>query len=242
MKRSLYKVLARMAKDGDLETVAGILEEMLQPEDETPAGSESVTEEAAEAVESPAAVIETEEATVTVDEVTLADITARLDQIIALLAPAAADEEAEGQIPAEQVAAAVGEAVEAVTEAAAEGKGITTEKITGIVEEILDPAVSGTVAEETGTEGDEDPEQEVICSTDALKAALTAVRPALAKMPKKQRQRVCEDIALRLRDRKRPAADAKTYAALASARRRPSEDEGELGRRIMASRNANRAR
>ncbi len=32
MKKSLSKVLARMAKDGDIETVAGIIEEMLEPE------------------------------------------------------------------------------------------------------------------------------------------------------------------------------------------------------------------
>ena len=45
MKKSLSKVLARMAKDGDIETVAEIIEEMIDPaetEGETaPAVSES---------------------------------------------------------------------------------------------------------------------------------------------------------------------------------------------------------
>ena len=33
MKKSLSKVLARMAKDGDIETVAEIIEEMIEPEE-----------------------------------------------------------------------------------------------------------------------------------------------------------------------------------------------------------------
>ena len=32
MKKSLSKILARMAKDGDIETVAEIIEEMIEPE------------------------------------------------------------------------------------------------------------------------------------------------------------------------------------------------------------------
>ena len=32
MKKSLSKILARMARDGDVETVAGIIEEMIEPE------------------------------------------------------------------------------------------------------------------------------------------------------------------------------------------------------------------
>ena len=52
MKKSLTKLLARMAKDGDVETVAEFIEEMIGEEAETPA------EEVAEVVE---AVAETAE-------------------------------------------------------------------------------------------------------------------------------------------------------------------------------------
>jgi len=239
MKKSLSKVLARMAKDGDVETVAEILEEMLQPEAPAETVAEVATEEVAEVVaeaaEEPASVVETPEGTtIVVDEDTLGEVISRLDRIISLLAPDAADED--------PVAEIVEEAIEAVAETAAEAPAITTEAVTEMVEEILDPAASVIVPDPFGSEEDEDPGQEVICSTDALRAALTAVRPALAKMPEKQRRRVCADIAMRLRGGRRPAEDSRVYAALASARRKPAADPAELGRRIMASRSANRPR
>lgn len=244
MKKSLTKILARMAKDGDVETVAEILEEMLEPEapaeNAEPAEMVVIAEtpegEASTAAEEPAAVVETPETTIVVDEDTLGEVISRLDQIIALLTPAARDEENS----AEEIAEAVEEAIEAAAETAEGEPEITAETVAEMMEEILDPAVSAIIPEETGSEEDEDPEQEIICSADALRAALTAVRPALAKMPAKQRRRVCADIAMRLRDSRRPASDARIYAALAQARKKP--DPADLGRRIMASRNANRPR
>ncbi len=228
MKKTLSKVLARMAKDGDIETVAEILEEMISEPAGTPAENDS--EIPAETAEEPAAAEpETETAA---DEATLADIVSRLDRIIALLIPETTDE-----MPPEQVSEIVEEVLESAVEEAP--AGTLEAAVSEMVEEILDPAASGIIAEETGTEGDGDPEQEVLCSADALKAALTAVRPALARMPKKQRRQVFADIAGRLKDRQRPAADSRVYAALASARKKPAVDAGELGRRIMASRNAN---
>ena len=256
MKKSLSKILARMAKDGDIETVAEIIEEMMEPETPSEAAAEAVAETvaakaaeaAAEAAEDPAAVVETPEGTtVVVDESTLADIVSRLDKLIELLTPApAADEDP----VAEEVAEVIEEALEAAEAEAAEepaaeilSEGIRPEEVAEIVGEILDPAETGT--------GDplldecEEEEQEVLSTGDALRAALTAVRPALAKMPRKQRQRVCADIAARMKrgGRKpagRRAADAGTYAALSAMRRSAARpDEKELGRRIMASRNIN---
>ena len=251
MKKTLSKVLARMAKDGDIETVAEILEEMISEPSETAGealttaggnfvGAEVIrneqspqggtaTMEYAVTAEAPAAEPETETAA---DDATLADVLSRLDRIIELLTPGTADE-----MPAEQVSEIVEEVLESAMEEAP--AGTLEAAVNEMVEEILDPAVSGIIAEETGTEGDEDPEQEVLCSADALKAALTAVRPALAKMPRKQRRQICADIAGRLKNGQRPAADSRVYAALASARKKPAADAGELGRRIMASRNAN---
>ena len=96
MKKSLSKILARMAKDGDIETVAEIIEEMIEPEGaEVPAETdEDVTETTAPVIEDPAAVVETPEgATIVVDESTLADIVSRLDRLIELLTPGPASDE-----------------------------------------------------------------------------------------------------------------------------------------------------
>ena len=250
MKKSLSKILARMAKDGDIETVAEIIEEMIEPEGAAEAEAAAAAEEVAEAVETvaaePAAVVETPEgATIVVDEATLGDIISRLDQIISLLTPApAADDD-----PVEEIAEAVEEALEAA--AAAEepvldedlAEGLAPEDVAEIVEEILEPAAAETLSEVLDPLEDEcDPEeQEVLSTGDALRTALNAVRPALVKMPKRQRDRVCADIAARLR---RPAgrrgADAGTYAALAAMQRKHARgNPADLGKRIMAKRNVN---
>ena len=245
MKKSLSKILARMAKDGDIETVAEIIEEMIEPEaTETPA--EAVAEAVAEvapvvaaAAEEPEAVIETPETTIVVDEATLGEVISRLDQIISLLQPAATDDD-----PVGEIAEAVEEALEAVI--AAEDpvtdedltEGTTPEEVAGIIEEIMEPIseVLDPAADECGEE-----EQEVLSTGDALRTALRAVRPALARMPKKQRARVCADIAARLKKPSgRRGADAGVYAALAAARRKPPRrNAADLGKRIMANRNIN---
>ena len=266
MKKSLSKILARMAKDGDVETVAEIIEEMIEPEiaeavegeaSTTASGGNIVeaevsrneqspqcgaaTIEAAVVAEEPAAVVETPEGTtIVVDEATLGEVISRLDQIISLLTPAASDEN-----PAEEIAEAVEEAIEAVAAEEAETEVIlpevtTPEEISEMVAEIVDPVSEVIEAEEDECE---DPEPEVLSTGDALRAALRAVGPALAKMPKKQRQRVCADIAARVNGKGgRKGADAGIYAAMAAARRKPAADPKDLGRRIMEKRSANRAR
>ena len=251
MKKSLSKILARMAKDGDIETVAEIIEEMIEPEGAAEAEAAAVAEEAAEAAEAvaedPTAVVETPEgATIVVDEDALGGIISRLDQIISLLTPApAADDD-----PVEEIAEAVEEALEAVTaeeEAVLPDEDLPDmldpEDVAEIVEEILEPVPTEALSEILDPVADEcDPEeQEVLSTGDALRTALRAVRPALAKMPKKQRARVCADIAARLR--KPPArrgADAGVYAALAAKKRKPARgNPADLGKRIMAKRNVN---
>ena len=235
MKKSLSKILARMAKDGDIETVAEIIEEMIEPEAPAEAVAEEAAEEVAEAVaevaEEPAAVVETPEgATIVVDEATLGEVISRLDQIISLLTPApAADED-----PVEEIAEAVEEIVEA--EAAGEMPEAAAE-VAEIIEEILEPEAGETVSEVIETEDEcGENEQEVISTGDALRAALKAVRPALAKMPKKQRQRVCADIAARLNGK---TVRKGIYGAMNDAARKRPEAGPDLGRKIMASRNPN---
>lgn len=227
MKKSLTKVLARLAKDGDTETVAEILEEMIAPED---AGTpEEADQEAPETEVAPAAEISE---TVS-DEEGLSGILERLDRIIALLEPAAGDEQAEAPLP-EHVTEAVTEAVEEVLESA----DPAAEQISAVMEEILEPAFS-TVMEASEGDGEEpdEPLPEVLKTGDALRAALTAVRPALARMPKNQRRRVAGDIAARLRRGGNGEKGSGIYAAMASARRGRGEAGADLGRRIMEKRN-----
>ena len=66
MKKSLSKILARMARDGDIETVAGIIEEMIEPEAAAEETAEEVAEAVEEVAEEPAAVVETPEGYLTV--------------------------------------------------------------------------------------------------------------------------------------------------------------------------------
>ena len=251
MKKSLSKILARMAKDGDIETVAEIIEEMIEPEGTAEAEAAAVTEEVAEAVENvaaePAAVVETPEgATIVVDEDTLGGIISRLDQIIQLLTPAAADDD-----PVEGIAEAVEEAIE--TAAAAEEEeilpdedlteGILPEDVAEIVEEILEPAAAEAVSEVLDPLEDEcDPEdQEVISTNDALRNALNHYKHKLARMPAKKRRRVCADIAARLgRSAGRRGTDTDAYTAIAARQRKsPRGNPTDLGKRIMATRNVN---
>ena len=102
MKKSLSKVLARMAKDGDIETVAEIIEEMIDPvETESEAvpavGENTVVVETP--AEEPAEEPQEETKNIIIDEGGLTGVLERLDRIIALLEAggmnSAADEDAE---------------------------------------------------------------------------------------------------------------------------------------------------
>ena len=242
MKKSLSKILARMAKDGDIETVAEIIEEMIEPEGtaeaEAAAVAEEVTEAAEAVAEDPAAVVETPEgATVVVDEDTLAEVITRLDQIITLLTPAATDDD-----PVEEIAEAVEEALEAVI---AEEESIlpdedlpeaaTSEEIAEIIEEILDPV--SEVLEPAGDECDPE-EQEVLSTGDALRAALRTVGPALLQVPEKDRRRLSDRLIAKAKKSSRKGKDAKIYNDIRAAKRSPGNTAA-LGRRIMAKRNVN---
>ena len=252
MKKSLTKLLARMAKDGDVEAVAEFIEEMIEGEPETKAeAAAEVVEEVAEAATEPEVVVETPEGTeVTVDEDTISGIIERLDRLIELLtpAPAAADEDPEELnnaestgLCAEEVAEVIEEVIEAV-EAAETEEGIpetnAVEEVAEIVEAILEPDVSTTLEEVV--EGDEDPEDpEETCGNDALRAVLNAAAPRLAKMSRKQRRKAAADIAARVK-KARGIGSNKGYDRAASAKfQKGSAAYAALGKRIMASRNAN---
>ena len=243
MKKPLSKILARMAKDGDVESVAEFIEELIGEEPETPAEAvaeaaaevvKEVAETAAPAPEETVTVEVPENHEITIDEESLAGILQRLDQLIALLTPAApaGDEDPEAAEAAEEVAEVVEEVLEAVQ--AEEGEPVSAEEeVAKIVEAILEPAVS-SVIEEQGDEtcDPEDPENPGNVGSDALRAALMAVRPALAKMTPAQRKKAGRDIAARL-PRRSPNGKDSIYASRFG---KPSS-YADLGKRIMEKRN-----
>ena len=248
--RKLARVLARMARDGETEEVAEILEEILDPAavPTAPEGGESgplpgVPALAAAAPEAPV-VVETP-----ADQPVLVDcgpeILEALNRIVSLLsAPAAA--EGAGALPSadEGPEAAGAEALadpaaEAVAQAAA---GALAEAVSEAAEAALPggdaeeaESVSGLLEPET----DEDPEDPEIRTGDALRAALAVFRPQLRRMSPQARRRFNADVAARMRSLNRPAPGARSaYAALCPAAARDRSAQS-LGQRIMASRNAN---
>ena len=234
MKKPLSKILARMAKDGDVEAVAEFIEELIGEEPETPAEAvaEAVEEavEAVEATEEPVTVEVPENHEIIIDEESLAGILQRLDQLIALLTPAApaGDEEPDA---AEEIAEVVEEVLEAAQ--AEEAPISAEEEVAQIVETILEPAISTTLEEEVQEdEGCEDPDRPENAAGDALRAALMAVRPALAQMTPKQRRKASRDIATRLPYRSRNGKDS-TF----TSRGKPPINYADLGKRIMEKRN-----
>ena len=222
MKKSLSKVLARMAKDGDTETVAEIIEEMIAENPGETAAEEPVTVEVPENRE------------ITIDEETLSGLLQRLDQLISLLTAglAPAEPAVEDEEPEE-----VAEAVEEILEAA--GGTETTdpaEEIAEIVEAVLEPETSVTLEEGSGDDCEgPDPAE----AKDTLRAVLTTFRPVLKRMSSGERRKACADIAARMR-RTRKAGDGGIYSALASARKpAAAANLAGLGKRIMAARNVN---
>ena len=255
MKKSLTKLLARMAKDGDIETVAEFIEEMLEEAPASPEGSEGApavavaavpeTPEAPEAAPAPAPAVAVAAVPETADEApdaiaaALTAISEKLDRLIALLTPAApaADDE-----PAD--VAEVGE--EAVQTVAAEAEepalAMEAEEIAEIVEEVLEDPTVSTVLEATEPQPDCNVPEKPVPSRDTMKTILSAMRPELMTMPRKDRDRLCSVLATGFR--RLDPARAKDHVPLAalkdSGRRTPAEpDYSGIADRIMKKRNAN---
>ena len=252
MKKSLTKLLARMAKDGDVETVAEFIEEMIGEEtgSEGAAGAaetvaeavaEAVTENVQETAGAEPVVVEAPEAKeITIDEETFAGLIERLDRLIALLTPAAADSDEDeldpdslGSEEMEEFEEIIEEVLEADEEEIPTG---TEEEVAEMIESILEPTVSTTL-EETEDEDEEcgDPEENE--ALDERRRVLAALRPALAQLPREKRKRACRDMANRYcRAKKRKH---RNLDALAAKRSRADRNGTELGKRIMAARNPN---
>ena len=232
MKKSLTKLLARMAKDGDVETVAEFIEEMIEEKENTPeevleSSPDSVSENSASG--EPVTVEVPENREITIDNDLLNGILERLDKLIALftpLNPVSADDD-----PAEEISEIVEEVLEAAGEPENKAPEDPAEQISEMVETILEPVVSTTLEENNDECGDPDPME----SKDTLRAVLKAVRPALARMTPAQRRKVCGDIASNMR-KARKTGDSRIYASLASTRK-PAPNLSALGQKIMEKRN-----
>ena len=264
MKKSLSKILARMAKDGNFEEVAEFIDELLEPgqnSTETPDGTAPVpvlpvsvpaapVTPSAEAPLAPVipfpsaaqaeiSVPEGREITVDCDQVSA--ILERLDRLISLLAGAAAAAD-------EESAAGAADPIEEIVGklAAAPDDDPEADPLAPPVDEVLASLAPASSILEPGPEDltdCDDPyrpiDPDAAAAADALRAALRVVRPVLARMPASQRSRACADIAARVRASSRRRASG-AYSALARAGARDRSVSGaSLGQKIMASRNAN---
>ena len=239
MKKSFLKKLSRMARDGDpdaVEMLAKAVEELVgDPGLEGEATVVIAAQAEPENVPAEAAAGEAAE-----DEDMMTAILEKLDRLIGLLAPAeeeaAADEEgekeeAEEENPSdlpEELAALVEQAVEA----AREGENMLPEDVAAIVEEV----VAEGEAEASSVLEPEEADCGGRSTADSLRAALKAIRPALVGMNDYDRNRVCADIARRV---KFTVSDSKDYAALVGSRGKKTVGNVDLGRQIMARRNPN---
>ncbi len=247
MKKSLLKKLTRMARDGDPEAVEA-LAEAVEEIVEAPS-AEEVTVIAAAAEPETETAVEVEPAaeegvTVSVDNDTLSAILERLDQLIALLTPAAGDEDpaepaaasAPEEIP-EELSEVVEEVLETVEETAGEpALEAAAEEVAAVVEEVLEETASGVLEPDVSGDECEDPENSLI-NADALRTALMAVRPSLARMKPRERRKACNNIAAHFA--RQNAADSRRYAALLSSQKPAARNGADRGERIMAKRNPN---
>ena len=227
MKKSLLKKLTRMARDGDpeaIEALAEAVEEIMENPSDAP---ETAVVIAAGTEPGPAAGTAgtPEEPPAAADTDVLSAILERLDRLIALLAPAVPAADDDPEEPAE----AAGEAADPETPETAAAE------IASLVEELIDPAASAILEQES--DGDEEEScAPALEAGDALRAALRAIRPALKRMPRGERKRVCADIAANL---KSTGMDSGAYAGLMAAGYRRPANPADLGKQIMASRNPN---
>ena len=288
MKKSLYRKLLRMARDGDpeaIEAIAEVAEALLEPDTPdvnvtvvntepaappvvpvaaaaaAPAPSEgtmlspqaAVPAAPAPAVADPAATITTPEGNeVVVDGDTLTEILYRLDRLIDLLSPAnpplavntpapadcgtpAANSDDE---PEKEIAEIVEEAMEAITASAENAPADPAEALSALVEEVLEPAPEDleSILSSVLEPGAEEKEETSGLSRDVLRCALKSVSPRLQKISQAGRDKVCVDLAKRIKKLPKGAVYRDMYTSQKKAVDSPTVD---LGKKIMASRNPN---
>ena len=135
MKKNLTKVLARLARDGDAETVAEFIGEMIgeTPEEPAPEAAPDAGAESAETV-----TVEVPEGReITVDCESFSALLEKMDRLIELLAGALAAPPVPGT-DGDGEAGEIAEAVEEAVEAAQQEGEVPAEEIADLVETILE--------------------------------------------------------------------------------------------------------
>ena len=225
MKNSIAKMLVKKAKDGDFEAVEKIgemLEEAAEAVTENTTAEESITVEVPENRE------------ITIDEETFAGLITEVKKIGEMLAQLLGPAPAEDEDPeAEEYAEMVEEAIEAAS-GEEDPEGI--EEIEEMVENILDPDDSTTLEE--SLDEDEECEEAENERKEMLADCMMAIRPALKDMSAKKRKKAVKDIAARYYG-KGKKKKASSLDALSGKRRNSDRNSADLGKRIMAARNAN---
>ena len=106
-----------------------------------------------------------------------------------------------------------------------------------MMEAVVDPVLSETIGEDD--EDGENEEPETSEAKDALRAAFRTFRPVIRKMTTRERARTCEQIASRMQSiGTRRIGDRGAVVSMAYGRK-GQKDLSDLGKRIMAARNAN---
>lgn len=259
MKTNIRKLAAAALRGNDLEPdeLQSVMSLMQAVAEETPATEPEVII-AAEIPAAPAPEEAEQIPAITGDT----DIAAKLDRVIELLTllvpvPPAADED-----PADPVVEAIARQTgEQIAEALGEEFTDTLSREVGeqIAEVLAEPAVeaSEVFLPETLRE-DADPEDFITpCEEETrdskcgardaaarervIRAAVRAIKPIIASLPADQKRAAADAAARALRPVARSAAPAVSYASLRPARAAADRaDPRALGRRIMATRSANR--
>ncbi len=225
MNKSLCKALARMAKDGDVETVAEIIGEMIDPAE--PEQPETAPVTAEEPEEQPAETGETKN--IIIDGDGLAGLLDRLDRIIELLAPAAADEDIDRE---------VGEFILQALEAEEAEENARSGELTAAEEQ---PEPDEPLLQYPGEEETISRILEEQRAGDAVRVALKAVFPVLKTLPQKKQERMMERITARVIDSARRVSDGRgthNMVTQTDGMAAPESAYAELGRRIMEKRNS----
>jgi len=118
-------------------------------------------------------------------------------------------------------------------------EGALAEEINELIQAVVEPSIALEEGAET-----EDPQRSAAIA-DAVREAMRTVRPMLARMPAKKRAKVCQDIAGHIRKQGlKSAGKPGNYLGIyaRSGRDRRAADPSALGKKIMASRNANMKR
>lgn len=247
---------ARDAKDEELEEAVQAVQEIniqaAKQAEELEKAAETVKQAEKTTDEDPS-VTATQEPTAapTATDDPIAALAAKMDAILELLQKALSGkdcgnkDEEPAVDPLDQLEKELEVVAEKVEEVAEKAEKDPTEDPTSDAGEDPESVESHFVDPDKINEQDEEEKPADQRTADAVRAAIRAIRPMIAQLPQAQRKAAADAATAEIRKTygMEKKAVKNGYQALANRKRtadaNPSEDGGELGRKIMASRNAN---